>query len=224
MKKGMKKEQSGITKFFSVFFLILIIIIGIISILTSFTGFSLGKVTFGILYLILGIFCFLPRKIIKFPNWVRFVIAVVASFVLIIMSISLNWNLSTPESTFNHNMQESFIFNGAVSNISVKVHNITKEKVIILNSIEKKTEGYFLVINCEFTNLGESTLTLNPNYYIMDNQNKSYAGMIFSGYQEYFQPDLKKQAYFILELPNSSEGLNFYLKDSIGIHIISLGI
>jgi hypothetical protein len=224
MKKKMERKQSGINKFFSVFFLILIIIIGVTSILTSLTGFSMGKNAFGILYLILGIFCFLPRKIIKFPNWVKFLIIILVSLILMIVSISLNWNLSVKEQFFNHNMQETFTFYGGVSNISVKVHNITKEKVIIFNSIEKKTGGYFLVVNCEFTNLGEMTITLNPNYYIIDNQNKTYAGMVFSGYQEYFQPNLKKQSYFILELPNSAEGLRFYLKDILGTHVINLGV
>jgi len=223
MKKEVK-EQSGASKFFSVIFLILVIIIGLISFLTAIVGFFTGKTLFGVLYLILAIFCFLPRKIIRIPNWAKFLIAFTASIVLLIMSISLNWNLATSTTLFNHNLQETFILEGGASNISTIFYNSTKEQTIILNGKEKTTEGYFLIINGAFTNLGEATVTLNPTYYIIDNQNKTYAGIGFGGSQEYFQPNLKKQSYFIFELPTSAQGLHFYLKGNKGTHVISLGI
>ncbi len=220
MKKGREKEQPA-GKIFSTIFLILSIIIGIISIITGITGFFMGFTTIGILYLILGIFAFLPRKIIKIPNCGKFLIVLTASIILLIVNISLNW----PADTFiNHNLQETFILNGGASNISTIIYNTTKEKSILVNNQEKTTTGYFLVINCELTNLGKSAVTLNPKYDIIDNQNQTYAGLGFSGSQEYFQPNLKKQCYFVFELPNSVQGIKFRLRDKIGIHVIDLRI
>jgi hypothetical protein len=119
-------------------------------------------------------------------------------------------------------MQESFVLNGGASNISIIIYNTTKTATILLNNKETTTTGYFLFVNCEITNLGKSAVTLSPTYDIVDNQNKTYAGMGFSGNQETFQPDLKKQSYFLFEIPLSAQGLNFRLRDKTQLHIIDL--
>ncbi len=222
MKKEVEKESSAVGKVFSTIFLILSISIGLISILTAITGFFTGFILSGILYLILGIFTFLPRKIIKIPNWTKFLITLTAFIILLIINISLNWSLSNE--LINHNMQETFILDGGASNISMIIYNTSKEKTILLNSQEKTTEGYFLFVNGKLTNLGSSAVNVNPTYDIIDNQNKSYAGMGFSGYQEAFQPDLEKDIYFLFELPTSAQELKFRIKDRIGIHVIDLGM
>jgi energy-coupling factor transporter transmembrane protein EcfT len=222
MKKQVQKDPSLVKKVFSTIFFTLIIIIGVISILTSIAGFSRGLIIFGSLYLILGVFAFFPKKIIKISNGKKLLIVLSVFIILLILSIIFNW--STSEEIFNHDLQEEFILDGEASNISVIIYNTTKATTIILNNQEKTTTGYFLFINCELINLGKSAVTLNPIYDIIDNQNKTYAGMGFSSYQESFQPDLKKQIYFLFEIPTSAEELKFRIRDQTGLHIINLVI
>jgi len=221
MKKEVEKEQSAVGKFFPKAFFVLSIIIGVISILTTITSFFLGFILSGVLYLILGIFTFLPRKIIKLPNWAKFLIALAVFLILLIVS-AVYWEV--PNALIEHNIQETFILDGGASNLSMTVLNTSKEASILIDGEEKTTEGYFLFVNCELTNLGKSAVTVTPLYDIVDSQNRSYAGLGFSGTQESFQPDLMKQVYFLFELPQSAQDLKLRIQDAIGIHIIELGL
>jgi hypothetical protein len=222
MKKREETKSGG--GFFAVIFLVLNVIIGVFSVIVSVTGFSTGNTLFGFLYLALGIFCFLPKKLIKIPNWLKFVLAVVISITLLIISIILNWNISPTPVVVSYNLNEEFIIESKVVNVSSIVYNVTKKQVISLNGEETTTEGYFLVVDYGFTNLGVGTITFNPTHYIMDNENKTYVGIAFTGSGEYFQPNLKKQAYSVFELPNSADGLKLYFKDISKTIVIDLEI
>ena len=221
MKKEENKEQSKISRFFSIFFLTLSIILGVLCLLTAIGSFAMKFIISGILYLILGIFAFLPRNIIRIPNWEKFSIMFVVFIILLFVSASY-WRI--PPVLIEHNLQEMFILEGGASNLSIIIYNTSQEKTIILNGEEKSSGGYFLFVNCELTNLGKSAVTINPTYNIIDSQNKTYTGIGFSGSQEYFQPDLKKQSYFLFEIPESALGLKFYIRDKVGIHFVDLKI
>ena len=220
MKKEAEKQSAG-GKIFSIIFLILSIILGIFAIIIGIMAIFYKKYLFALLFVFLGLFTFLPRKVIKIANWKKFLIGLGVFILLSTMSVFSNWNWNN-DNFVDHNMQEKFTLDTGTQNISMIIYNATKEESILVSGQEKTTTGYFLVINCEITNLGESPVLVSPGYDIIDNQNQTYGGIGFSGSQEYFQPDLRKQCYFVFELPDSAQGMKFRIKDNSAIHVIDL--
>ena len=134
----------------------------------------------------------------------------------------LYWPGGAPQ-ILNHNLGEEFILNSA-TNVSMIVYNTTKENSILVNGQERTSTGYFLLVNSALTNLGNSAITINPSYNLVDSQNKTYVSIGFSGNQESFQPGLKKNVYFVFEVPTTINSIKFRISDEKSIHIISLGI
>ncbi len=225
MKKGAEKQPTE-GKISSIIFLILNIILGVFTLIIGIMAIFYEKYLFVVLYILLGVFAFLPRKIIKISNWKKFLIGVGIFILISTMSIFSNWNLNNNgnDNFVNNNMQEKFILNTGDSNLSMIVYNTTKEESILVNGQEKTTTGYFLRINCEITNLGISPVLVDPGSGLIDSQNQTYASIGFSLSQEYLQPDLAKQCYFVFELPDSAQGIKFRIRDESAIHVIDLGM
>ena len=223
MKKEAEK-QSVAGKISSVIFLIFNIILGLFALIIGIMAIFYEKYLFVVLYMLLGVFTFLPKKLIKISNWKKFLIALGIFIIISIMSAALNWNWSSNDNFVYHNMQETFILDTGAQNLSLIIYNTTKEETILVSGQQKTTTGYFLLINSEITNLGNSPVSVNPAYDIIDRQNQTYAGFGSSLAQESLQPNLGKQGYFVLELPDSAQGLKFRIRDDRAIHVIDLGM
>lgn len=223
MKKEAEK-QSTAGKISSVIFLIFNVILGLLALIIGIMAIFYGKYLFVVLYMLLGVFTFLPRKLIKISNWKKFLVALGVFIIISIMSAALNWDWSSNDNFVYHGMQETFILNTGTSNLSLIIYNTTKEETILVSGQQKTTTGYFLIINGEITNLGNSPVSVNPAYDIIDNQNQTYAGLGSSITQESLQPNLGKQGYFVFELPDSAQGMKFRILDDSAIHVIDLGM
>ena len=222
MKKEAKKEESVIKKIISGIFLALNIILGVLVLIMALMAFfAYSAYLSGVLYFLLAIFLFFPRRILIIPNWLKFLIAMVIFTAILFINVLLYWP-GAPQ-ILTHNLREEFILDSA-TDVSIIVYNTTRENSILVNGQEKTSIGYFLLINSAITNLGNSAITINPSYDLTDSQNKTYAGIGFSGNQENFQPGLKKTAYFVFEIPSTINGIKFRIRDDKSIHIVSLGI
>lgn len=230
----MKKEKEvnkkiNVRDVFQIIFIIISIIIGLFSLvfvaMFLFVPKYNGSYIWAVLYIFLTLFAFLPKKITRVPYWARALIVFVGFFVIIIIAGLFNLNLpaTTSINIINHNMNESFILDLGTSNVSMIVYNLTENT----SFNGETTEGYFLIVNCEITNLGKDTISLNMSgqwYDLTDNQNKTYMGSSNLGSQEYFEPNLGKQFYFLFEIPKTAQGIKLNLGDKIGVHVVDLKI
>lgn len=122
----------------------------------------------------------------------------------------------------HHDLQESFML--YKDHFSVIIYNTTKVTSILVENKERTTEGYFLFVNCEITNLQKDSAKLSPVFSLTDNQNNTYQGLGFGGYEEYFQHNLGKETYFLFEIPKTAQGLKFIIEDSVGVHVVDLKV
>ncbi len=220
MKKEVEKRESSRGKVFSLICFILIIILGIVSFVGGIMGLFYGLYVQGILYFIAALFAFLPKKITKVPNWVKLLI-IIAVFGIVFFMGRIP-ALMAETNFLYHNTGESFMLDGG--DFFFFFYNLTKVTSVLVEGETKTTDGYFVFVNCGITNLKEDSLKMYPEFVLMDSQNNTYEGLGFGEYNEYFQHDLKKETYFLFEVPKTSQGFTFILRDDIGIHFVDLGV
>lgn len=222
MNRGVKKEESIIGKIISVTFLILNIILGIFGLIMVILAFFVYSAYLsGFLYFALTIFLFIPRKVLIIPNWSKFLIAIFIFIAILFLNMALYWPEQSP--ILIHEFGEEFVLESS-TNISMIIYNATLENSVLIGGQEKNTAGSFILVNCGMTNVGDNSITINPGYDIIDNQNKTYAGIEFSAGAEIFQPNLQKKASFIFEVPNTIKNITFRISDDKKIHLVPLGI
>jgi len=208
-----EKSKGGI-------FRVICIILGILYILIALALFFWGAYFRGGLLLVTAIFAFLPRKITKVPEWAKCLIILgVFLIIYIIGQVSL---YQINNNFIYHNMQESFNIDDG--ELSIIVYNTTEFESIRDGNQTITTEGYFLSVNCGITNLEKDSTTLSPTYKLMDNQNTTYKDWGFSGYNQYFQPHLEREIYFLFEVSKTAQGLKLYIDDETGVHVVDLEI
>jgi len=215
-KKEVQKKEVG---FITVINIIVGIIIAIFFILTLIMGLYLVSA----LFLILAVFIFLPQKILRFSKWLKLLIGVVGFFVLLAI---VGLIMPSQEPVFvQYSLNEPFILSYKKINVSMVVYNATKEDTILLDGEEKTTVGIFIKINGALTNLGNAASDFGVYTSLTDSQNNSYTTLGYNFGEGALQPNLRKNFYYIFEVPKQSSGLTFVITtDNKQLNAIDLGI
>ena len=216
MKKEVEKKEVG---FITILNIVVGVALALFCLLTLFSGLFLT----GILLLALTVFIFLPQKILKFSKWLKLLIGVVGFFVILII-IGLQVPSQEPDFEY-HAFNEDFILSYKKINVSMVVYNATKEDTIFLNDEEKTTTGIFIKINGALTNLEKVPVTFGAYVGLTDSQNNSYEVLGYNLGDGSLQPNLKKDLYYIFEIPKQASGLKFIVTpDNKNFKAINLGI
>jgi len=205
MKKEVQKKEVG---FITVIDIIVGIIIAIFGLLSLFGGLYL----YGALFLVLAIFIFLPQKILKFSKWLKLLIGVVGFFVLLAI---IGLNMPSQEPVFEiYSLNENFILNYAEVNLSMVIYNATKEDKILLDGEERTSEGVFIKVNGALINLIKVPVDVGMSVLMMDSQNNSYTALGYNLGEGPLQPNLKREIFYIFEVPKDVTGLKFFVVEN----------
>lgn len=213
-ERGTKeKKEVGFFTIINTVSAVFIVLMGLIVLL-------MGIYAVGALFIALSAFLFLPQKFLKIAKWMKFIIALVLFFTLVIyMGLQLpQFNPPTVE----HRMGEEFTFVSQKVNFTVLITNTSEETILSFNGQERTTEGVFLIINGFITNKGNVPASLSFEDGITDANNKAYAhsGYDFGGGP--LQPEVKKSFYYVFELPKNIAGPKFWIKDDTTVHNVML--
>jgi len=200
MKKEVQKKEVG---FITILNIVVGVVLALFCLLTLFSGLFLA----GILLLALAVFIFLPQKILKFSKWLKLLIGVVGFFVVLII-IGLQVPSQEPDFEY-YLLNEDFILSYKKINVSMVVYNATKEDTIFLNDEEKTTAGIFIKINGALINLEKVPINFGAYVGMTDSQNNSYEVLGYNLGDGSLQPNLKKEFYYIFEIPKQASGLKF---------------
>jgi len=200
MKKEVQKKEVG---FITILNIVVGVVLALFCLLTLFSGLFLT----GILLLALAVFIFLPQKILKFSKWLKLLIGVVGFFVVLII-IGLQVPSQEPDFEY-YLLNEDFILSYKKINVSMVVYNATKEDTIFLNDEEKTTAGIFIKINGALINLEKVPINFGAYVGMTDSQNNSYEVLGYNLGDGSLQPNLKKEFYYIFEIPKQASGLKF---------------
>jgi len=209
MKKEVKKKEAQKKEvgFITVINTIVGIIIAVFFILTLIRGLYLVSV----LFLVLAVFIFLPQKILKFSKWLKLLIGVVGFFVLLII---IGLQVPPQEPVFEpYSLNEPFILDYGEVNISMVVYNATKEDKVVLNGEEITSEGVFIKVNGALINLIKLPVNIGIIVWVMDNQNNSYTALGYNLGEGPLQPNLKREVFYIFEVPKETTGLSFLVAE-----------
>ena len=205
MKKEVQKKEVG---FITVIDIIVGIIIAIFGLLSLFGGLYL----YGALFLVLAIFIFLPQKILKFSKWLKLLIGVVGFFVLLAI---IGLNMPSQEPVFEiYSLNENFILNYDEVNLSMVIYNATKEDKILLDGEERTSEGVFIKVNGALINLIKVPVDVGMSVLMMDSQNNSYTALGYNLGEGPLQPNLKREIFYIFEVPKDVTGLKFFVVEN----------
>ena len=166
----------------------------------------------------------LSQKILNFSKWLKLVIVVVGFLVIVVIQ-GINIPSSQPEIKY-YGFNEDFLLTYKSNNFSMVIYNITKEKSMSIDGEEKTTTGVFLRINGGVTNMG---IAGSPDFSaytgLEDNQNNSYQLLGYNFGVGPFQPNLKKDFFYVFEIPKEAAGLKFSVSSDKHIfYVIDLGI
>ncbi len=202
-KEAQKKEVGFIT--------IINIIVGVILAIFCVLTLIMGLYLVGVLFLILAVFIFLPQGILKFSKWLKLLIGVVGFFVLLVI---VGLNMPSQEPVFeSYNLNEPFILSPEEINISMVVYNATKEDTLTLNGEETTSQGVFLKVNGALINLEKSPVNIKIGVGVIDNQNNSYAILGYNLGEGPLQPNLRREIFYIFEIPKQVSGLKFIVEE-----------
>lgn len=222
MKKEVKKKEAG--KREVGFITVINIIAGIILLLFGMLLFIIPSYIAAIAFIILGIFLLLPQKILKFSKWLKLLIVIIGFFVIVVIQ---GINLPSSQLEIEHyNLNENFLLTYKNLNFSMVIYNVSKEDSISIDGEEKTTTGFFLRINGGLTDIGTASSSDFSAYTgLEDSQNNSYELLGYNFGVGPFQPNLKKDFFYIFEIPKEAVGLKFYIsEDKKLFRIIDLGI
>ena len=204
MKKEVQKKEVG---FITVINTIVGIIIAVFFILTLIGGLYLVSV----LFLVLAVFIFIPQKILRFSKWLKLLIGVIGFFVLLII---IGLQVPSQEPVFEYySLNEPFILNYDEVNISMVVHNATKEDKVVLNGEEITSEGVFIKVNGALINLVKLPVNIGISVWVTDNQNNSYTALGYNLGEGLLQPNLKREIFYIFEVSKETTGLKFLIAE-----------
>ena len=204
------------------FFTIINFIAAVIIVIIGLMVLVIGAYIAGILFIVLSIFLFLPQKFLKIAKWLKFVMVLILFFTLVIYTGS-QVPLFNP-SIVEHQTGEEFVIVSQKVNFSVSIINATKETTILFNEQERTTEGVFLIINGAITNKGDAPASLTFDDGITDMGNKTYTHLGYNFGEGPLQPEVKKNFYYVFELPKNISSPMFWIKDDATIHKILLTI
>ncbi len=216
MKEEVQKKEVG---FITVINSIVGIIIAILGILILIMGFYL----YGALLLILAVFIFLPQKILRFSKWLKLLIGMIGFFVLLAI---LGLNMPSQEPVFEpYSLNEPFILVYDKVNFSMIVYNATKENKVLIDGAERTSEGIFIKVNGAITNLENVAMDFGVYTSLTDNQNNTYSSLGYNFGEGALQPNLKRNFFYIFEIPKETSGLKFTVtEDNKHFKEIDLGI
>ena len=215
-KKEVQKKEVG---FITVINIIVGIIIAIFFVLTLIMGLYLVSAFF----LILAVFIFLPQKILKFSKWLKLLIGVIGFFVLLAI---VGLIIPPQEQVFeSYTLNESFILVYEKVNFSMIIYNATKEDKVLIDGTERISEGTFIKINGALTNLEHTASDFGVYSSLIDNQNNTYTVLGYNFGEGALQPNLKRNFFYIFEIPKDASGLKFTVtEDNKNFKSIDLGI
>jgi len=214
MKKEVPKAEVG---FITVINIIVGIIIAIFFLLTLIMSLYLASA----LFLVISVFIFLPQKILRFSKWLKLLIGVVGFFVILAI---LGSNMPSQEPVYEfYNLNETFILNYDEVNVSMVVYNVSKEYKILLGGEERTTEGVFIKVDAAIINLIKLPVSIGISVSMMDVQNNTYTTLGSNLGEGSLQPNLKREIFYIFELPKEATGLRFVVTENKK-HLIEINL
>ena len=195
---------------------------GLISVFSGIVTIKAGQLFIGLLFLVFGVFVFVPRKYLRISRPLKVIIFILAYFTLLIIS---GVNAPKPEQKYEYyNLGQPFNLTFGNNIFSMKITNISKETQITVNNGQNiSSSGFYLFVNGEATNLGKATSDLQFKSELKDGEDNLYTIFATDTRVGEFQPNLEKKFYNVFEIPRQAAGLKFFVKDKTKvIKVVSL--
>jgi len=189
---------------------------GLISVFSGVVTIKAGQLSIGILFLVLGVFVFIPRKHLRISRALKVVIFILIYFTLLIISGA---NAPKPEQQYEYyNLEQPFNLTFGDNVFLLKINNISKEtKLSINNGQNISSSGFYLFVNGGVTNLGKITSDFKFNSELRDSENNSYILFGTDTRVGGLPPNLEKNFYNIFEIPKQVSGLKFFIRDKTAV-------
>mgnify|MGYP001575766584 CR=1 FL=1 len=219
MKGKEKKENKQPIKEIGVWIVTCWIFVGLAGLISIFSGIvtiKAGQLFVGLLFLVFGVFVFVPRKYLRISRPLKVIIFIFAYFILLIIS---GINAPKPEQQYEYyNLEQPFNLTFGSNIFSMKINNISKETQIIVNNEQNiSSSGFYLFVNGELTNLGKVTSDLQFKSELKDSEDNLYTLFATDTRVGGFQPNLEKNFYNVFEISKKALGLKFFVKDKTNI-------
>ncbi|PIY97272.1 MAG: hypothetical protein COY66_00035 [Candidatus Kerfeldbacteria bacterium CG_4_10_14_0_8_um_filter_42_10] len=189
---------------------------GLISVFSGIVTIKAGQLFIGILFLVFGVFVFVPRKYLRISRPLKVIIFISAYFTLLVIS---GINTPKPEQQYEYySLEQPFNLTFGNNIFSMKINNVSKETQIIVNNEQTiSSSGFYLFVNGEITNLGKVTSDLQFKSELKDSEDNLYIIFATDTRVGGFQPNLEKKFYNVFEIPRQASGLKFFVKDKTNV-------
>lgn len=222
----MKKKGKETTKeigIWTVTYWILMGLAGAASIFSGIVTIKAGQFFIGLIFLVLTIFVFVPRKYLRISRPLKVVIFILAYFVLLIIS---GINAPKPEQQYEYyNLEQSFNLTFGNNVFLMTIYNVSTKTQLIVDGQNVSSSGIYIIVNGGIKNLGKSPSDFSFKSELRDSEDNLYTLFAFNMVGGQLQPRLEREFSNIFEIPEQSSGLKFIVEDQTNIiKIVNLGI
>lgn len=137
---------------------------------------------------------------------------------------NVNENALLGTQIISYSLGEQFTVSSSGANFSMTINNLNITNTTSLESIEIATAGFYLYVNGELTNTGSETYDLMYLTGLKDNENKFYSELAYNFGEGALAPGIKKNFYYLYDIPQNVSGLKLIVKDDKNTKFINLGI
>ena len=177
-----------------------------------------GQLFIGVLFLVLAVLVFIPRRFFRVSKALKVVIFIVAYFVLLVIS---GLNAPTPEQQYEYyNFGEPFNLTFGDNIFSVVINDVDTDTKIIIDGQEISSSGLYFYVNGAVTNLQKVPLDFDFQSELRDKEDNLYTSIAIAGDLDAIQPNLERKFSYIFEIPKGISGLKLTVKDKTDIYKI----
>jgi hypothetical protein len=170
-----------------------------------------GQFFIGILFFVLAVLVFVPRKIFRISKALKIIILIIIYFTLLVIS---GFSAPVLEQQYEYyNLNQSFDLTFGDNVFSVFIDSVDAETQMVIDEQEVSSSGFFFAVNGSITNLGKIPLNFDFQSELKDSQDNLYTLIAFAGDLDAIQPNLARKFSAIFEIPRETKELKFIIKD-----------
>lgn len=220
----MKKENNKPAKeirLWTIICWISLVLAGATAIFSGVATIQAGQFFIGILFFVLAVFTFIPKKYLRISRSLKVVIFIVFYFTFLMIS---GFNTPTPEQQYEYySFGEEFNLTLENNLFSMVIYNISTETEIVMDGENLSSQGVYIIISGVVKNLEKTPLDFSNQPELKDSDENLYTLVGFNIAPRKLQPNLERKFLDIFETPKDVVGLKYVLKDDTNIiKIISL--
>jgi hypothetical protein len=175
-----------------------------------------GQFFIGVLFLVLAVFVFIPRKFLRISKALKVVILIIAYFALLVMS---GLDTPMPEQQYEYyDLEQPFNLTFGDDIFSVVINDVDTDTKLVVDEEEILSSGLYFFVNATVTNLGKVPLNFDFQSELRDSEDNLYTPIATSGALDAVQPNLERKFSYIFEIPKGILGLKLIVKDKTDIH------